>query len=56
MERRNTSPAGCPLTCHARPVTAGPAYTLDARRADLDPFTFLPGGSDGEHLSEPPPD
>jgi hypothetical protein len=27
-----------------------PAYGLDALRADLDRFTFLLGGSDGEFL------
>ena len=27
-----------------------PAYGLDALRADLDRFTFLLGGSDGEDL------
>jgi len=27
-----------------------PAYGLDALRADLDRFTFLLGGSDGEYL------
>ena len=27
-----------------------PAYNLDALRADLDRFTFLLGGSDGEDL------
>jgi hypothetical protein len=33
-----------------------PAYGLDALRADLDRFTFLLGGSDGEHLFEAPPE
>ena len=33
-----------------------PAYGLDALRADLDRFTFLLGGSDGEFLlGEDPP-
>ena len=30
-----------------------PAYGLDALRCDLDPFAFLLGGDDGEHLLEP---
>jgi hypothetical protein len=33
-----------------------PAYGLDALRADLDRFTFLLGGSDGENLFEPQPE
>jgi hypothetical protein len=34
-----------------------PAYGLDALRADLDRFTFLLGGNDGEFLlGEDPPD
>jgi hypothetical protein len=32
-----------------------PAYGLDTLRADLDRFTFLLGGSDGDHLFGPPP-
>ena len=40
--------------CHVRPVAPGlhrpPAYGLDAPRTDLDRFTFLLGGSDGEDL------
>jgi hypothetical protein len=33
-----------------------PAYGLDALRADLERFTFLLGGSDGEELfGEPTP-
>jgi hypothetical protein len=34
-----------------------PAYGLDALRADLDRFTFLLGGNDGEFLlgEDPPP-
>jgi hypothetical protein len=33
-----------------------PAYGLDALRADLDRFTFLLGGNDGEFLlGEDPP-
>ena len=32
-----------------------PAYGPDALRADLNRFTFLLGGNDGEHLFEPPP-
>jgi hypothetical protein len=33
-----------------------PAYNLDALRADLDRFTFLLGGNDGEFLlgQDPP--
>jgi hypothetical protein len=30
-----------------------PAYGLDALRCDLDRFTFLLGGNDGEHLLGP---
>ena len=30
-----------------------PAYALDTLRADLDRFTFLLGGSDGEDLFGP---
>jgi hypothetical protein len=30
-----------------------PAYGPDALRADLDRFTFLLGGNDGEHLFGP---
>lgn len=42
------------------PVVPGlhrpPAYGLDALRADLDRFTFLLGGNDGEFLlGEDPP-
>ncbi|WP_424533527.1 hypothetical protein ACOZ38_24615 [Sphaerisporangium viridialbum] len=36
-----------------RDERAHPAYGLDALRADLDRFTFLLGGSDGERLFEP---
>ncbi len=32
-----------------------PAYGPDALRADLDRFTFLLGGNDGEHLFGPGP-
>jgi hypothetical protein len=35
---------------------AHPAYGLDQLRADLDRFTFLPGGNDGEFpAGEDPP-
>ena len=33
-----------------------PAYGLDALRADLDRFTFLLGGNDGEFLLGEDPD
>jgi hypothetical protein len=32
-----------------------PAYGPDALRADLNRFTFLLGGNDGEHLFGPGP-
>jgi hypothetical protein len=33
--------------------TGHPAYGLDELRTDLDRFTFLLGGSDGERLFQP---
>ena len=33
-----------------------PAYSLDTLRSDLDRFTFLLGGNDGEHLFGHPPE
>lgn len=34
---------------------ATPGYTLNQLRGDLDRFTFLLGGNDGEALFEPEP-
>ena len=53
---------GCPFVLSRDPArlaasleefTGHPAYGLDELRGDLDRFTFLPGGSDGEQLFGP---
>ena len=42
--------AGQPVGVAAQPPLGHPAYGPDALRADLDRFTFLLGGNDGEFL------
>ena len=41
------------LAASLEEFTGHPAYGLDELRGDLDRFTFLPGGSDGEQLFGP---
>lgn len=47
---------GCLSSAIAPGLYRPPSYSLDALRADLNRFTFLLGGNDGEFLlSEDPP-
>jgi hypothetical protein len=41
------------LAASLRAYTGHPAYGLEQLRSDLDRFTFLLGGNDGEPLFEP---
>src|SRR5215471_12499446 len=45
--------------CHPRPSISGlhrpPGYGFESLGCDLDRFTFLPGGNDGEFLTPPRP-
>jgi len=41
------------LAASLEEFTGHPAYGLDELRADLERFTFLPGGSGGEQLFGP---
>jgi hypothetical protein len=43
------------LDASLQAFTGHPAYALQQLRGDLDRFTFLLGGNDGEPLFEPDP-